>query len=486
MIGTSLLLLHLLLQLSPAGTSESSIIGGKKAKPHSRPYMVSLQVNGSHTCGGFLIREDFVLTAAHCFSLSPLTAVLGAENLKKKEKKSQQKIPVRKCYKHPMNDKSKYDFDIMLLKLKRNATLNKNVKVIQLPAKGETVPENTKCLMSGWGRKRPDETPPALLQEVTLMVLSNKDCRKIWKEHFVPNRMMCTRFDGKGICEVFYHSPSSTHDTGRPQTTSLCSHPAGHVKCRKTSCRSPTMLYLFLLCLNLQLLAPTGASNSGISRGKEAKPHSRPYMVSLQFNGGHVCGGLLIRKDFVLTSGHCREDWLLEAVLGAHNISKNERTQQRIQAEKYHLHPKYTVKEHHDDMMLLKLKSKAKLTKYVKVIGLPRKDGNIPANIKCSVAGWGKKRPDGHAVDVLQEITQTIEWKSECRYFWQQYFLSEQMICTRREKKGFCQGDSGGPIICNRKPQGIVAYNLFTLIIRKDSPKTSTGLALYSGMHFHL
>ncbi|KAJ8352519.1 hypothetical protein SKAU_G00239950 [Synaphobranchus kaupii] len=201
MIGTSLLLLHLLLQLSPAGTSESSIIGGKKAKPHSRPYMVSLQVNGSHTCGGFLIREDFVLTAAHCFSLSPLTAVLGAENLKKKEKKSQQKIPVRKCYKHPMNDKSKYDFDIMLLKLQRNATLNKNVKVIQLPAKGETVPENTKCLMSGWGRKRPDETPPALLQEVTLMVLSNKDCKKIWQKHFVPNRMMCTRFDGKGICE---------------------------------------------------------------------------------------------------------------------------------------------------------------------------------------------------------------------------------------------------------------------------------------------
>ncbi|XP_035266743.1 granzyme B-like isoform X1 [Anguilla anguilla] len=201
MIEKSLLLLHLLLQLSPAGTTESSIIGGKKAKPHSRPYMVSLQVDGSHTCGGFLVREDFVLTAAHCFSSRSLTAVLGAENLKKTEKKFQQKIPVKKYYKHQINQKSKFDFDIMLLKLQRNATINKNVKVIPLPKKGETVPENTKCLMSGWGRKKPDGPAQDFLQEVVLSVLSNKNCKKVWQENFVGNRMMCTRYDGKGICE---------------------------------------------------------------------------------------------------------------------------------------------------------------------------------------------------------------------------------------------------------------------------------------------
>uniref|UniRef100_A0A3P8QTW5 Peptidase S1 domain-containing protein n=1 Tax=Astatotilapia calliptera TaxID=8154 RepID=A0A3P8QTW5_ASTCA len=50
------------LQVSLTGAAESSIIGGREAKPHSRPYMASLQYQEHHSCGGMLIREDFV----HC------------------------------------------------------------------------------------------------------------------------------------------------------------------------------------------------------------------------------------------------------------------------------------------------------------------------------------------------------------------------------------------------------------------------------------
>ncbi|CAM4602610.1 unnamed protein product [Leuciscus chuanchicus] len=118
----------LLLGIPVAGGMESGIIGGKEAKPHSRPYMASIQLeNKHHTCGGMLIKEDYVLTAAHCLNRSAFSSrdhfevVLGAHNIKQDEK-SQQRIKVLKYIRHPKfqpdnSDKNDYSYDIMLLKV---------------------------------------------------------------------------------------------------------------------------------------------------------------------------------------------------------------------------------------------------------------------------------------------------------------------------------------------------------------------------------
>ncbi|XP_013871929.1 mast cell protease 1, partial [Austrofundulus limnaeus] len=107
-----------------------------------------------------------------------------------------------------------------------------------------------------------------------------------------------------------------------------------------------------------------GALESGIVGGQVAKPHSRPYMASLQFQGQHSCGGLLIRKDFVLTAAHCKWGGKQEmtVVLGAHDISKNEKTQQRFQVAKYFQHPNFTG-QYDYDIMLLKVNRFLKLYK---------------------------------------------------------------------------------------------------------------------------
>lgn len=42
------------------------IVGGKTVHIEEYPFQVSLQSGGHHMCGGSVIHENFVLTAAHC------------------------------------------------------------------------------------------------------------------------------------------------------------------------------------------------------------------------------------------------------------------------------------------------------------------------------------------------------------------------------------------------------------------------------------
>lgn len=59
----------------------SRVVNGQDASPHSWPWQISLRVRGRHICGGSLIRDDWIVTAAHCVYRNPnpsgYTVVVG-------------------------------------------------------------------------------------------------------------------------------------------------------------------------------------------------------------------------------------------------------------------------------------------------------------------------------------------------------------------------------------------------------------------------
>ncbi|CAK6432562.1 unnamed protein product [Pipistrellus nathusii] len=170
------------------------IIGGHEVEPHSRPYMAFLRISSSNRkrCGGFLVREDFVLTAAHCLGRS-ITVILGAHNIKKRER-TQQVIPVKTAIPHP-NYRPKFN-DIMLLQLKRKATLTAAVSLLRLPRRGEQVKPGMVCRVAGWGRLNLN-TSTATLHEVELEIQEDKQCVSCYRHRFNRAKEICVGDPGK-------------------------------------------------------------------------------------------------------------------------------------------------------------------------------------------------------------------------------------------------------------------------------------------------
>uniref|UniRef100_A0A8C2BPA5 trypsin n=1 Tax=Cyprinus carpio TaxID=7962 RepID=A0A8C2BPA5_CYPCA len=165
--------------------------------------------------------------------------------------------------------------------------------------------------------------------------------------------------------------------------------------------------------------------------GKEAKPHSRPYMVSIQFNKKHVCGGFLISDELVLTAAHCwNGSETLTVVVGAHDLRKSKNSD-HIGVKSYIPHPSYMVHFHWNDIMLLRLWEKVNINNYVEWISLPKKGDHVEANTLCSVAGWGRLKTEGPLSDRLMEANVHVMNKIECYKRWREMFSVTQMMCTR-------------------------------------------------------
>ncbi|XP_004421219.1 PREDICTED: cathepsin G-like [Ceratotherium simum simum] len=214
------------------------------------------------------------------------------------------------------------------------------------------------------------------------------------------------------------------------------------------------------LPLLVAFLLPLGAGAGQIIGGQEATPHSHPYMAYLQTQtlvGPGMCGGFLVREDFVLTAARC---WgsPVNVILGAHNIGRRESTQQLISVRRAFPHPEYNQQNHLNDIMLLQLENRATLNRVVRPVALPRTQTRLRPGDTCTVAGWGLVGLDGRT-DTLQDVRLRVQRDQECSNRFN-FYTHRTQICVGnpRERKSPFLGDTGGPLVCHNEAQGIVSY----------------------------
>ncbi|KAM9763057.1 mast cell protease 4-like [Menidia menidia] len=192
-----LLLLHLLTcaQIAHGGV----IINGDVAPENSMQYMASVQNFWGHVCGGFLISENFVVTAAHCQMSEPTHVILGTHDLMRN---SDMKIKIeKKCIYSKFKGVGE-GYDIMLLKLSQSANIGPRVKTIPLPTCQTNVRENQICSVAGWGKIKTVGAIVDKLRMVNVSVLTHQSCEEAWNG--LPPNVLCAGAgpgSDKGFCQ---------------------------------------------------------------------------------------------------------------------------------------------------------------------------------------------------------------------------------------------------------------------------------------------
>ncbi|XP_028261104.1 elastase-1-like [Parambassis ranga] len=214
--------------------SLEKVIGGEVASPHSWPWQISLQYRSSssyyHTCGGTLIRRGWVLTAAHCVD-SPRTwrVVLGEHDLNRNDG-TEQIRDVTRVYIHPKWDSSRLDlgFDIALLKLASDVSLNSYVQLGSLPPSGQILPHNNLCYITGWGTTSTGGHLSPQLKQAYLPLVDYKTCSSPdWWGITVQTTMVCAGGGAEAGCNGDSGGPLNCLVNGRYYVHGIASFVSG-------------------------------------------------------------------------------------------------------------------------------------------------------------------------------------------------------------------------------------------------------------------
>ncbi|XP_053793678.1 serine protease 55-like isoform X1 [Vidua chalybeata] len=198
-----------------------------------------------------------------------------------------------------------------------------------------------------------------------------------------------------------------------------------------------------------------------IGTGTDVKPGEFPWLVSIQSQGKHICGGTIISALWILTAAHCFADELppdLTVAVGGLDLSL---PLEEHNPDSLILHEEFNRTSLQNDIALILLSNPVEFSTEKIPICLPFVC-DMGTWQHCWAAGWDNTSA---ASPVLQKTRMKLISREECLK--QIPHLVVGMMCAETEQGegeggegggggggeggggGGCQVDSGGPLVCS-------------------------------------
>ncbi|KAK1163092.1 coagulation factor IX [Acipenser oxyrinchus oxyrinchus] len=204
--------------IRPQKNDNIRIVGGTDCQPGEIPWQI-VMINADTKdwyCGGSILNERWIITAAHCFLTGIKTTIVVGEHDMYKNEGTESHHSIAKILPHPLYDskKSLYNHDLALVRLQEPITFSEHALPVCLGPRDfivKVMNEEDSGMVSGWGRLVQGGRPASVLQKVNVRYADRRSCKESSTSD-VSSFMFCAGFyeGGQDSCQG---------DSGGPHTT---------------------------------------------------------------------------------------------------------------------------------------------------------------------------------------------------------------------------------------------------------------------------